>query len=112
MLGFPCNQFGAQEPGSEEEIGTFCAKNYGVSFPMFAKIEVNGDGAHPLYKYLKQHAKGKSWAPRRSSGNSTKFLVSRDGEHIEALRADDHTGGTGEGYRGDALTHIRVPAQM
>src|SRR5271169_891539 len=53
VLGFPCNQFGAQEPGGEAEIGQFCEKNYGVTFPMFAKIEVNGERAHPLYKYLK-----------------------------------------------------------
>src|SRR6202790_868160 len=53
VLGFPCNQFGAQEPGAEAEIGAFCSKNYGVTFPMFAKIEVNGPRAHPLYKYLK-----------------------------------------------------------
>jgi Glutathione peroxidase len=69
VLGFPCNQFGAEEPGSAEEIGAFCTKNYGVSFPMFAKIEVNGDGAHPLYKYLSSTPKASS-APRRSSGTS------------------------------------------
>jgi len=82
VLGFPCNQFGAQEPGSAEEIGAFCTKNYGVSFPMFAKIEVNGDGAHPLYKYLKQHAKG-ILGTEAIKWNFTKFLVSRDGQHIE-----------------------------
>ena len=82
MLGFPCNQFGAQEPGSAEEIGAFCTKNYGVSFPMFAKIEVNGDGAHPLYKYLKQHAKG-ILGTEAIKWNFTKFLVSRDGARIE-----------------------------
>src|SRR5215467_5773382 len=58
VLGFPCNQFGAQEPGSESEIATFCSKNYGVTFPMFAKVEVNGEGAHPLFKYLKQSKGG------------------------------------------------------
>ena len=82
VLGFPCNQFGAQEPGSAEEIGAFCTKNYGVSFPMFAKIEVNGDGAHPLYKYLKQHAKG-ILGTEAIKWNFTKFLVSRDGARIE-----------------------------
>ena len=82
VLGFPCNQFGAQEPGTAEEIGAFCTKNYGVSFPMFAKIEVNGDGAHPLYKYLKQHAKG-ILGTEAIKWNFTKFLVSRDGERIE-----------------------------
>ena len=82
VLGLPCNQFGAQEPGSAEEIGAFCTKNYGVSFPMFAKIEVNGDGAHPLYKYLKQHAKG-ILGTEAIKWNFTKFLVSRDGARIE-----------------------------
>lgn len=82
VLGFPCNQFGAQEPGSAEEIGAFCTRNYGVSFPMFAKIEVNGDGAHPLYKYLKQHAKG-ILGTEAIKWNFTKFLVSRDSERIE-----------------------------
>ncbi|OYD54198.1 glutathione peroxidase [Thauera propionica] len=82
VLGFPCNQFGAQEPGSAEEIGAFCEKNYGVSFPMFAKIDVNGDGAHPLYKHLKQHAKG-ILGTEAIKWNFTKFLVSRDGQQIE-----------------------------
>jgi glutathione peroxidase len=58
VLGFPCNQFGAQELGSAEEIGAFCTRNYGVSFPMFAKIEVNGEQDHPLFAYLKVQAKG------------------------------------------------------
>src|ERR1035437_10010565 len=57
VLGFPCNQFGAQEPGSADEIASFCQKNYGVSFPMFAKIDVNGDNAHPLYQHLKKSAR-------------------------------------------------------
>ena len=58
VLGFPCNQFGSQEPGDAAEIGAFCEKNYGVSFPLFAKIDVNGDNADPLYKYLKHAAPG------------------------------------------------------
>src|SRR5580704_13135453 len=58
VLGFPCNQFGGQEPGGAEEIGAFCQKNYGVSFPMFSKIDVNGDHAHPLYKFLKSEKSG------------------------------------------------------
>ena len=58
ILGFPCNQFGKQEPGAADEIGAFCQKNYGVSFTMFDKIDVNGDNAHPLYTYLKQEAPG------------------------------------------------------
>ena len=58
VLGFPCNQFGSQEPGSSDEIGAFCEKNYGVTFPLFAKIDVNGNDAHPLFKHLKQQALG------------------------------------------------------
>jgi glutathione peroxidase len=75
VLGFPCNQFGAQEPGGAQEIAAFCEKNYGVSFPMFGKIEVNGAGAHPLYQWLKAES---------GSGdiewNFVKFLVGRDGD--------------------------------
>lgn len=58
VLGFPCNQFANQDPSSNEEIGSFCQRNYGVSFPMFAKIDVNGSNAHPIYKYLTSEAKG------------------------------------------------------
>ena len=58
VLGFPCNQFGSQEPGTADEIGAFCEKNYGVSFPMFAKVDVNGSNAHPLYQYLKKESPG------------------------------------------------------
>lgn len=78
VLGFPCNQFGAQEPGSADEIGAFCEKNYGVTFPLFAKIDVNGDGAHPLFKYLKQAAPG-LMGTEAIKWNFTKFLVRRDG---------------------------------
>ena len=60
VLGFPCNQFGRQEPGSEKEIQAFCEKNYGVTFPLFAKVNVNGPEAHPLFDYLKQSAPGRS----------------------------------------------------
>ena len=81
ILGFPCNQFGAQEPGSEAEIGQFCLKNYGVTFPMFAKIEVNGEGAHPLYKYLKD-AKPGVLGTEGIKWNFTKFLIGRDGEPV------------------------------
>ena len=81
VLGFPCNQFGAQEPGSEAEIGAFCEKNYGVSFPMFAKIEVNGPGAHPLYKFLKSEKAG-FLGSEKIKWNFTKFLVGRDGEVV------------------------------
>src|SRR6187549_3316539 len=58
ILAFPCNQFAAQEPGNEDEIKSFCELNYGVNFPLFAKVDVNGDGAHPLYQYLKSECKG------------------------------------------------------
>jgi glutathione peroxidase len=78
VLGFPCNQFGAQEPGNADEIGAFCEKNYGVSFPLFEKIEVNGDSAHPLYKYLKSEAPG-VMGTEAIKWNFTKFLVRKDG---------------------------------
>jgi glutathione peroxidase len=78
VLGFPCNQFGSQEPGSEAEIGAFCEKNYGVSFPMFAKVDVNGDAAHPLFQHLKQAAPG-VLGTEGIKWNFTKFLVGRDG---------------------------------
>ena len=82
VLGFPCNQFGAQEPGSAEEIGAFCEKNYGVSFPVFAKIDVNGDHAHPLYRFLKGE-KGGIFGTEAIKWNFTKFLVDRDGKVVE-----------------------------
>jgi glutathione peroxidase len=82
VLGFPCNQFGAQEPGTESEIGAFCQKNYGVSFPMFAKIDVNGEAAHPLYKFLKKEERG-VLGSQAIKWNFTKFLVDRDGNPVE-----------------------------
>ncbi|MTW12545.1 redoxin domain-containing protein [Pseudoduganella eburnea] len=78
VLGFPCNQFGQQEPGSAEEIGAFCEKNYGVTFPVFAKIDVNGDNAHPLYQHLKKNAPG-ILGTEGIKWNFTKFLVRKDG---------------------------------
>lgn len=78
VLGFPCNQFGAQEPGSADEIGAFCEKNYGVSFPLFAKVDVNGDDAHPLFKHLKQAAPG-LMGSEAIKWNFTKFLVKKNG---------------------------------
>ena len=78
VLGFPCNQFGAQEPGSEAEIGEFCRLNYGVAFPVFAKIEVNGPAAHPLFDWLKRERPG-LLGTQRIKWNFTKFLVGRDG---------------------------------
>lgn len=82
ILGFPCNQFGAQEPGTAAEIQNFCTQNYGVSFPMFAKVDVNGDSAHPLYQYLKTQAKG-VLGSTAIKWNFTKFLVDREGKVLE-----------------------------
>jgi glutathione peroxidase len=82
VLGFPCNQFGKQEPGTEADIGAFCEKNFGVSFPMFAKVDVNGDDAHPLYKYLKEQAPG-LLGTQAIKWNFTKFLVNKDGKVVE-----------------------------
>lgn len=82
ILGFPCNQFGKQDPGSNAEIQEFCQLNYGVSFPMLGKIEVNGDGADPLFKHLKHEAKG-ALGTEAIKWNFTKFLVDRDGEVIK-----------------------------
>lgn len=78
VLGFPCNQFGEQEPGEAEEIGAFCEKNYGVSFPMFAKVDVNGDDAHPLFAWLRDQKSGLLGG--RIKWNFTKFLIGRDGQ--------------------------------
>ncbi|CAN7722788.1 glutathione peroxidase [Pseudoduganella sp. LjRoot289] len=78
VLGFPCNQFGAQEPGSADEIGAFCEKNYGVSFPMFAKVDVNGADTHPLYKHLKKESPG-LLGTEGIKWNFTKFLIRKDG---------------------------------
>ncbi|AWL04640.1 glutathione peroxidase [Massilia oculi] len=82
VLGFPCNQFGRQEPGSEAEIGAFCEKNYGVTFPMFAKIDVNGDDAHPLFGFLKGEKPG-VLGTEAIKWNFTKFLVDRDGAVVK-----------------------------
>ena len=78
VLGFPANDFRSQEPGTNEEIKTFCQKNYGVTFPMFAKIEVTGEGIHPLYKYLTSRKKNPSYAGK-ITWNFNKFLISRQG---------------------------------
>lgn len=79
VLGFPCNQFGAQEPGTDEEIAEFCSFNYGVSFPVFKKVEVNGANAHPLFTELKQRAPG-IFGTESIKWNFTKFLISADGK--------------------------------
>ena len=91
VLGFPCNQFGAQEPGNEEEIATFCEMNYGVTFPLFAKVDVNGDAAAPLYQYLKS-AKPGLLGTEAIKWNFTKFLVDRERQRRRALRAERHAG--------------------
>jgi glutathione peroxidase len=80
VVGFPCNQFGAQEPGSEQEIQTFCAANYGITFPMSAKLEVNGPGRHPLYAWLTDPANGH---PGDIQWNFEKFLIGRDGRLLK-----------------------------
>jgi len=80
VVGFPCNQFGGQEPGSEKEIAMFCAANYGVTFPMSAKLEVNGAGRHPLYAWLTDPANG---FPGDIQWNFEKFLIGRDGKLLK-----------------------------
>lgn len=96
VLGFPCNQFMSQDPADNDAISQFCSLNYGVDFPMFAKIEVNGPGTHPLYTYLKSQAKG-LLGSEKIKWNFTKFLINRDGQVIkrypptakpEAIRTD------------------------
>ena len=82
VLGFPSNQFGSQDPGSNEEIGAFCVQNYGVSFPMMEKIEVNGSGATPLYKWLTKEAPG-LLGSTAIKWNFTKFLIGRDGSVLK-----------------------------
>jgi len=80
VLGFPCDQFGGQEPGTEEEIASFCERNFGVSFPLFAKVEVNGAGAHPLFRWLRSEKGGLLGS--RIKWNFTKFLVDHDGRVV------------------------------
>ena len=82
VLGFPCNQFGGQDPGTNKEIGTFCQRNYGVSFPMFAKVDVKGPEAHVIFRYLTREVKG-LLGSRNIKWNFTKFLVGRNGEVLE-----------------------------
>ena len=88
ILGFLCNQFGTQEPGSAEQIQNFCSTNYGVTFPMFEKTDVNGDGSHPLYLYLKDQAPG-ILGTTGIKWNFTKFLVSKDGQSITRFASAD-----------------------
>ncbi len=96
ILGFPCNQFGGQDPGTNKEIGVFCQRNYGVNFPMFAKVDVKGPEAHAIFRFLTREAKG-ILGSQNIKWNFTKFLVGRNGEVLgryapttkpEALEAD------------------------
>lgn len=88
VLGFPCNQFGSQESGTEAEIGQFCSTTYDVTFPLFAKIDVNGDNAHPLYRHLKGEKPG-VLGTEAIKWNFTKFLVGRDGKVIKRYAPTD-----------------------
>lgn len=88
VLGFPCNQFGHQEPGEADQIGAFCEKNFGVSFPMFEKINVNGNDAHPLYKFLKSASPG-LFGIEAIKWNFTKFLIGRDGQVVRRYAPKD-----------------------
>jgi glutathione peroxidase len=88
ILGFPSNEFGHQDPGSNDQIASFCQLNYGVSFPMMAKVEVNGGGAHPLYQWLKSEAPG-LLGSKAIKWNFTKFLVGRDGRVIRRYAPQD-----------------------
>jgi glutathione peroxidase len=85
VLGFPCNQFGEQEPGSADEIATFCSSTYGVTFPMFEKVEVNGEGRHPVYQELVTHADAEGEAGD-IQWNFEKFLISPEGEVVQRFR--------------------------
>ncbi|WP_291010832.1 glutathione peroxidase [Hydrogenophaga sp.] len=88
VLGFPCNQFGRQDPGSNAEIATFCQRNYGVSFPMMSKVDVNGAEAHPLYQWLSAEAPG-LLGSKAIKWNFTKFLVGKDGRVIKRYAPQD-----------------------
>ncbi len=87
ILGFPCNQFGEQEPGDAAEIANFCSVTYDVTFPIFAKVEVNGEGADPLYQFMKHEQKG-VLGTEAIKWNFTKFLIGRDGKVVERFAPD------------------------
>ena len=101
VLGFPCDQFGHQEPGDEDEIKNFCSLNYDVQFPLFAKIEVNGANTHPLYKFLKSEAKG-LLGSEAIKWNFTKFLVGKDGKVVRRYAPRD----TPEGMQKDVAAAL------
>lgn len=88
VLGFPCNQFGSQDPGNNDEIATFCQRNYGVSFPMMSKIDVNGAEAHPLYRWLTAEAPG-LLGSKAIKWNFTKFLIGKDGSVLKRFAPQD-----------------------
>src|SRR5258707_362184 len=100
VLGFPCNQFGAQEPGDAEQIEQFCETKYAVTFPMFAKIDVNGSGAHPLYQYLRSEKSGLLGSSIK--WNFTKFLVDRSGKVVGRYAPT----ATPEGMRKEIEAHL------
>jgi glutathione peroxidase len=102
ILGFPCNQFGEQEPGSEEEISNFCEINYGVTFPMFAKVDVKGDNAHPVFQYVSKEAPG-ILGSKSIKWNFTKFLVDRDGNVVKRYASTD----TPDSFEGDIKKYLR-----
>lgn len=104
VLGFPSDQFGHQEPGTEDEIAQFCQRNYGVTFPMFAKTEVNGPGTHPLYRWLKNEKKGMIGGAIK--WNFTKFLIGRDGRVLERYAPTTKP----EELRGDVERALAAPA--
>jgi len=104
VVGYPCNQFGAQDPGSNEEIASFCERNYGVSFPMMAKVDVNGDGADALWAWLKASAPG-LLGSEAIKWNFTKFLVGRDGKVIKRYAPNDEP----EALRGDIEAALAQP---
>ncbi len=105
VLGFPCDQFGRQEPGDEGEIGRFCASTYGISFPLFSKIEVNGPNSHPLYQHLKASRPG-LLGSKAIKWNFTKFLVSRKGEVLRRYGPPD----TPEAIEADLLSLLGADA--
>jgi glutathione peroxidase len=88
VIGFPCNQFGGQEPGTDQQIQEFCRTSFGVQFPVMAKVEVNGAGAHPLYQFLKKEAKG-ILGTEAIKWNFTKFLVDRNGKVVDRFAPND-----------------------
>ncbi len=105
VVGYPCNQFGAQDPGSNGEIASFCEMNYGVSFPMMAKVQVNGGQAHPLWQWLKAEAPG-LLGSQAIKWNFTKFLVGRDGHVVKRYAPNDAP----ENLRGDIEAALAAAA--